>query len=89
MIFNRTGEMTWRLTAESIWERHLLDLMECSHALQGRLYERKEYDKLTMYCEDGGYIEALLEKFASELMEEADNFNKLFKTYYDGDDYEV
>lgn len=84
MIFNRTGEMAWRLTAESIWERHLLDLMECSHALQGRLYERKEYDKLTMYCEDGGYIEALLEKFASELMEEADNFNKHF-----GDDYEI
>ena len=78
MIYERTDEMKWTLTAESIWERHLLDLMECSNALQGLLYERKEYDKLTMICEDGEYIDALLEKFASELMEEADNFNKHF-----------
>lgn len=84
MIYERTGEMAWTLTADSIWERHLLDLMECSSALQGLLYERKEYDKLTVYCEDGDYMDALLEKFASELMEEADNFNKHF-----GDDYEI
>ena len=78
MIFSKTDERAWTLTAESIWERHLLDLMACSNALQGLLYERKEYDKLTMICEDGDYAEALLEKFASELMEEADNFNKHF-----------
>ena len=78
MIYERTDERAWTLTAESIWERRLLDLMECSNALQGLLYERKEYDKLTMICEDGDYAEALLEKFASELMEEADNFNKHF-----------
>ena len=78
MIYERTDEMKWTLTAESIWERHLLDLMECSNALQGLLYERKDYDNLTMICEDGDYAEALLEKFASELMEEADNFNKHF-----------
>lgn len=78
MIFSKTDERAWTLTAESIWERRLLDLMECSNALQGLLYERKEYDKLTMICEDGDYAEALLEKFASELMEEADNFNKHF-----------
>ena len=78
MIFSKTGELYWTLTAESIWERHLLDLMECSNALMQVLYERKEYDKLTMICEDGDYAEALLEKFASELMEEADNFNKHF-----------
>ena len=78
MIFSKTGEVNWTLTAECIWERRLLDLMECSSALQGLLYERKEYDKLTMICEDGEYIDALLEKFASELMEEADNFNKHF-----------
>ena len=78
MIYERTDEMKWTLTAESIWERHLLDLMECSSALMQVLYERKEYDKLTMICEDGEYIDALLEKFASELMEEADNFNKHF-----------
>ena len=70
--------MKLTLTADSIWERHLLDLMECSNALMQVLYERKEYDKLTMICEDGEYIDALLEKFASELMEEADNFNKHF-----------
>ena len=84
MIYERTGEMAWTLTADSIWERHLLDLMECSNALMNVLYERKEYDKLTMICEDGEYIDALLEKFASELMEEADNFNKHF-----GDHYEI
>lgn len=78
MIYERTGEVNWTLTAESIWERHLLDLMECSNALHMVLYERKEYDKLTMICEDGDYMDALLEKFASELMEEADNFNKHF-----------
>ena len=78
MIFSKTGEVNWTLTAECIWERRLLDLMECSSALQGLLYERKEYDNLTMICEDGDYAEALLEKFASELMEEADNFNKHF-----------
>ena len=78
MIYERTDEMKWTLTAECIWERRLLDLMECSNALQGLLYERKEYDKLTMICEDGEYIDALLEKFASELMEEAENFNKHF-----------
>ena len=78
MIFSKTGEVYWTLTAECIWERRLLDLMECSNALNMLLYERKEYDKLTMICEDGEYIDALLEKFASELMEEADNFNKHF-----------
>ena len=78
MIFSKTGEVYWTLTAECIWERRLLDLMECSNALNMLLYERKEYDKLTMICEDGDYAEALLEKFASELMEEADNFNKHF-----------
>ena len=83
MIFSKTDERAWTLTAECIWERRLLDLMECSNALQGLLYERKEYDKLTMICEDGDYAEALLEKFASELMEEADNFNKHFGDYYE------
>ena len=78
MIYERTDEMKWTLTAECLWERRLLDLMECSSALMQVLYERKEYDKLTMICEDGDYAEALLEKFASELMEEADNFNKHF-----------
>lgn len=78
MIYERTDETAWTLTADSIWERRLLDLMECSNALMQVLYERKEYDKLTMICEDGEYIDALLEKFASELMEEADNFNKHF-----------
>lgn len=78
MIFSKTGELYWTLTAECIWERRLLDLMECSNALLGLLYERKDYDNLTMICEDGDYAEALLEKFASELMEEADNFNKHF-----------
>ena len=78
MIYERTDEMKWTLTAESIWERRLLDLMECSNALMQVLYERKEYDKLTMICEDGEYIDALLEKFASELLEEVDNFNKHF-----------
>ena len=78
MIFSKTGEVYWTLTAECLWERRLLDLMECSNALMQVLYERKEYDKLTMICEDGEYIDALLEKFASELMEEADNFNKHF-----------
>lgn len=78
MIYERTDEMAWTLTAESLWEQRLLDLMECSNALMQVLYERKEYDKLTMICEDGEYIDALLEKFASELMEEADNFNKHF-----------
>ena len=84
MIYSRTGEMAWTLTADSIWERHLLDLMECSNALNMRLYERKSKDSITIYCEDGEYMNALLEKFASELMEEADNFNKHF-----GDDYEI
>ena len=78
MIFNGTGELYWTLTAECLWDRRLLDLMECSNALQGLLYERKDYDNLTMICEDGDYARALLEKFASELMEEADNFNKHF-----------
>ena len=78
MIYERTDEMAWTLTAESLWEQRLLDLMECSNALMQVLYERKEYDKLTMICEDGEYIDALLEKFASELMEEAENFNKHF-----------
>ena len=78
MIFSKTGELYWTLTAECIWERRLLDLMECSNALIQVLYERKEYDKLTMICEDGEYIDALLEKFASELMEEVENFNKHF-----------
>ena len=78
MIYSRTKKGRWTLTAESIWERRLLDLMECSNALMQVLYERKEYDKLTMICKDGEYIDALLEKFASELMEEADNFNKHF-----------
>lgn len=78
MIFSKTGELYYTLTAECIWERRLLDLMECSNALQGLLYERKDYDNLTMICEDGDYARALLEKFASELMEEADNFNKHF-----------
>ena len=78
MIFSKTGEVYWTLTAECIWERRLLDLMECSNALLQMLYERKDYDNLTMICEDGDYAEALLEKFASELMEEADNFNKHF-----------
>lgn len=84
MIFSKTGEMAWTLTADSNWERHLLDLMECSNALHMRLYERKSKDSITVYCEDGEYMNALLEKFASELMEEADNFNKHF-----GDDYEI
>lgn len=78
MIFSGTGELYWTLTAECLWDRRLLDLMECSNALQGLLYERKDYDNLTMICEDGDYARALLEKFASELMEEADNFNKHF-----------
>lgn len=78
MIFSGTGELYWTLTAESLWEQRLLDLMECSNALMEVLYERKEYDKLTMICEDGDYARALLEKFASELMGEADNFNKHF-----------
>lgn len=78
MIFSKTGEVYWTLTAECIWERRLLDLMECSNALLQMLYERKDYDNLTIICEDGDYAEALLEKFASELMEEADNFNKHF-----------
>lgn len=78
MIFSKTGEVYWTLTAECIWERRLLDLMECSNALLQMLYERKDYDNLTMICEDGDYAEALLEKFASELMEEAENFNKHF-----------
>ena len=78
MIFSKTGEVYWTLTAECIWERRLLDLMECSNALLQMLYERKDYDNLTMICEDGDYAEALLEKFASELMEEADNFNRHF-----------
>ena len=78
MRYNRTGEVNWTLTADSIWERRLLDLMECSNALLQMLYERKDYDNLTMICEDGDYAEALLEKFASELMEEAENFNKHF-----------
>lgn len=78
MIYDKTDEMAWTLTAESIWERRLLDLMECSNALTEVLYERKEYDKLTMICEDGEYIDALLEKFASELLEEVENFNKHF-----------
>ena len=78
MIYERADETAWTLTAECLWERRLLDLMECSNALMNILYERKEYDKLTMICEDGDYIDALLEKFASELMEEADNFNKHF-----------
>ena len=78
MIFSKTGEVYYTLTAECLWERRLLDLMECSNALHCMLYERKDYDNLTMICEDGDYAEALLEKFASELMEEADNFNKHF-----------
>ena len=78
MIFSKTGELYWTLTAECLWERRLLDFMECSNALQGLLYERKDYDNLTMICEDGDYADALLEKFASELLEEADNFNKHF-----------
>ena len=78
MIFSRTGEMAWTLTADSNWERCLLDLMECSNALNMRLYERKSKDSITVYCEDSDYMDALLEKFASELMEEADNFNKHF-----------
>ena len=78
MIYERTGEMAWTLTADSIWERHLLDLMECSNALHMLLYERKNKDSITVYCEDGDYMDALLEKFASELMEEAENFNKHF-----------
>ena len=78
MIYERTDEMKWTLTAESIWERRLLDLMECSNALMQVLYERKSKDSITVYCEDDGYMDALLEKFASELMEEAGNFNKHF-----------
>ena len=78
MIFSRTGERAWTLTADSIWERCLLDLMECSNALHMLLYERKSKDSITIYCEDDDYMDALLEKFASELMEEADNFNKHF-----------
>ena len=78
MIYERTGEANWTLTADSIWERHLLDLMECSNALHMLLYERKSKDSITVYCEDGDYMDALLEKFASELMEEAENFNKHF-----------
>ena len=84
MFYNKTGEVSWTLTADSIWERHLLDLMECSNALHMLLYERKSKDSITVYCEDGDYMDALLEKFASELMEEAENFNKHF-----GDDYEI
>ena len=84
MIYSRTGEMAWTLTADSNWERCLLDLMECSNALNMRLYERKSKDSITVYCEDGDYMDALLEKFASELMEEAENFNKHF-----GDHYEI
>ena len=78
MIYERTDEIAWTLTAESLWEQRLLDLMECSNALMEVLYERKEYDKRTMICEDGEYIDALLEKFASELLEEVENFNKHF-----------
>lgn len=78
MIFNKTGKVAWTLTADSIWERHLLDLMECSNALHMRLYERKSKDSITIYCEDGDYMDALLEKFASELIEEAENFNNHF-----------
>lgn len=78
MFYNKTGEVAWTLTADSIWERRLLDLMECSNALHMLLYERKSKDSITVYCEDGDYMDALLEKFASELMEEADNFNNHF-----------
>lgn len=78
MRYNRTGEVNWTLTADSIWERRLLDLIECSNALNMLLYERKSKDSITVYCEDGEYMDALLEKFASELMEEVDNFNKHF-----------
>lgn len=78
MIFNKTGKVAWTLTADSIWERHLLDLMECSNALHMRLYERKSKDSITIYCEDSDYMDALLEKFASELIEEAENFNNHF-----------
>lgn len=78
MIFSRTGEVNWTLTADSIWERHLLDLMECSNALHMHLYERKSKDSITVYCEDSDYMDALLEKFASELIEEAENFNNHF-----------
>lgn len=78
MIFSRPEKDRWMLTAECLWERRLLDLMECSNALMQVLYERKDYDNLTIICEDGDYAEALLEKFATELMEEADNFNKHF-----------
>ena len=78
MFYNKTGEVSWTLTADSIWERHLLDLMECSNALHMLLYERKSKDSITIYCEDADYMDALLEKFASELMEEAENFNKHF-----------
>ena len=78
MIYERTDEITWTLTAESIWERHLLDLMECSDALMEVLSTRKDEDNLTIINEDGDYMDALLEKFASELMEEAENFNKHF-----------
>lgn len=78
MFYNKTGEVAWTLTADSIWERHLLDLMECSNALHMFLYERKSKDSITVYCEDGDYMDALLEKFASELMEEAENFNNHF-----------
>ena len=78
MIYSRTKKDRWTLTAESLWERRLLDLMECSNALNMLLYERKSKDSITVYCEDDEYMDALLEKFASELMEEADNFNKHF-----------
>ena len=78
MIYEKTDGNAWTLTADSIWERHLLDLMECSNALHMLLYERKNKDTITVYCEDGDYMDALLEKFASELMEEAENFNKHF-----------
>lgn len=78
MLYNRTGEVAWTLTADSIWESRLLDLMECSNTLHMHLYERKSKDSITIYCEDGDYADALLEKFASELIEEAENFNKHF-----------
>ena len=78
MIYERTDEITWTLTAECNWERRLLDLMECSNALMEVLATRKDEDNLTIINEDDEYMDALLEKFASELMEEADNFNKHF-----------
>lgn len=78
MIYEKADGNAWTLTADSIWERHLLDLMECSNALHMVLYERKSKDTIIVYCEDGDYMDALLEKFASELIEEAENFNNHF-----------